>query len=290
MNDISVFAQTDVGKFRKGNEDSFLVGNVTSEHLDSLSEIKNFNFKEKNSLLMVSDGMGGPAAGEVASLLAVNMVLKEMNSKTNVNFNESEFVQMIDGFLQKANSAILEKVAGHPDMQGMGTTATLSGVLNSKLFTGQVGDSRAYLLRNNTITQVTKDQSYVNQLVESGMITEEEAENHPKKNIILQALGTRPSLKVAITSLKLCQNDYLILCSDGLSGVVTEEEIKTVVKTSSGPASASKNLIDLANNKGGPDNITVIIAHFTSKILSSPTGDESVNYEILADFAPPLAQ
>ena len=286
MNDIAVFAQTDIGKLRKGNEDSFLVVDTTSEHYSSLSEIQKFNFSEQNNVFMVADGMGGPAAGEVASLLAVNTVRKEIKSKNASN--ESEFVQVIEDLLQISNRAIYKKAKSHSEMRGMGTTATLSGILNSKLFIGQIGDSRAYLLRKNTITQITKDQSFVNQLVETGAITEEEAETHPKKNLILQALGTQPSVKVAVTSIQLYQNDYLILCSDGLSGVIRKEEMKEIVLSSSDLASACGNLIDLANKKGGPDNITLVIAHFSSNSLAPPD-QETITYKTLADFKPPIA-
>ena len=185
MGGISVFAQTDLGKVRKGNEDSFFVVDTTSENSASLSEVRQYNLSEGNKFFMVADGMGGPAAGEVASLLAVNTVLKETKSKTASS--ESEFVQVLDDSLQKANTAILEKASSNPEMRGMGTTATLAGILNNKLFIGQVGDSRAYIVRNEAITQVTKDQSLVAQLVALGNITEEEAEKHPQKNVILIA-------------------------------------------------------------------------------------------------------
>ncbi len=287
MSDISVFAKTNVGKVRKGNEDSFLVVDTTSEHSDSLPEVRKLSFTEDNNVLMVADGMGGPAAGEIASLLAVNTVLKEMKSKKASN--ESSFVPRLVDLLQRTNGIIFERANDHPDMRGMGTTATLAAIFNNKLFLGQVGDSRAYIIRNNGITQVTKDQSFVNQLIDSGVITEKEAENHPQKNIILQALGTQPSITVAVTSVELCRDDYLLLCSDGLSGLVKKEEMKTIVQSSDDLPLACKGLIDLTNKRGGHDNITLILAHFSSEALSPPKNGETINYKTISEFKPPTS-
>lgn len=284
MSDISIFAQTDVGSVRKGNEDSFLVVDITSEHQDSLPEVKEYDFNNKSNIFVVADGMGGPAAGEVASLMAVNTVQEEIKSKTFSN--ESEFVEVLIGLLQKANTAIFEKSQSNDEMKGMGTTATLAGVVDKKLFLGQVGDSRAYLIRNNTITQITKDQSYVNQLIEAGTITEEEAENHPQKNIILQALGNQASLKVAVTSVDLSKGDYLLICSDGLSGLLKKEEMKLMIKSSSDLKAACQELIDLTNKRGGHDNITVIIAHFLSNDLSKPSAEKTIPFKVISEYNP----
>ena len=193
---------------------------------------------------------------------------------------------MLDDSLQKANTAILEKASSNPEMRGMGTTATLAGISNNKLFIGQIGDSRAYIVRNDTITQVTKDQSLVDQLIALGTITEEEAEKHPQKNVILQALGSQASMQVAATSIELCQNDSLLLCSDGLSGLVKNEEMKSIVQSSSDLASASKELIDLANQRGGHDNITVIITHFSDKVFPSPDKNGAVTCKVISDYKP----
>lgn len=284
MSDISVFAQTNIGRVRKGNEDSFLVVDTTSEHSDSLPDALKLNFTENNNIFMVADGMGGPVAGEVASLLAVDTVLKEM--KSNKFSNESDVGPMLVDLLQKANSVIFERAKGHSEMKGMGTTATLAAIINSTLFLGQVGDSRAYIIRKNSATQVTKDQSYVNQLIESGVITEEEAEKHPQRNIILQALGTQISISVALTSVALRRNDYLLLCSDGLSGLVKKEEMQKVLLSTNNLQIASKALIDLTNKRGGHDNITLILAHFPSNNLSPLQDDENINCKIISKFTP----
>jgi len=228
--------------------------------------------------------MGGPAAGEVASLMAVKTVLQE-KTKTIAD-SETSFVSQLDGLLQKANNAVFEKAQKHAEMKGMGTTGTLAGILNNKLFIGQVGDSRAYLIRNDTITQMTQDQSYVGQLVNSGIITEEAAESHPQKSLILQALGTQPTLKVGITSSKLCKSDYLLICSDGLSGLVTKEEMKAIIQSTDDIALACGHLVDYANKKGGHDNITLIIMHFASNSLSPPASDESLDLKTISEFTP----
>lgn len=288
MSDINVFAQTDVGKVRTGNEDSFLVADTTSEHSSSLPNVQNFSLHEGNNLFMVADGMGGPAAGEVASLLAVNTVLKEKGPQKAST--ESEFIRVLEDLLQKANTAIIEKATEDSKMRGMGTTATLAGVLKNKLYISQVGDSRAYLIRNDDATLVTKDQSFVNQLIEAGSITEEEAETHPQKNIILQALGSQAELQVAATSVELCRNDHLLICSDGLSGLVKKEEMQSVVKSASDIASACKELIDLGNKRGGHDNITVIMAHFPAEELAPPAKGEALDFEVISSFKPNLSK
>lgn len=284
MSDITVFAQTNVGRVRKGNEDSFFTVDTTSKHSDSLPDTLKLNFTENNNIFMVADGMGGPAAGEVASLLAVDTVLKEM--KSNKFSNDSDVGSILVDLLQKANSVIFERAKDHSELKGMGTTATLAVIINCTLFLGQVGDSRAYIIRKNLATQVTKDQSYVNQLIESGVITEKEAGKHPQRNIILQALGTQMSISVAVTSVELRRNDYLLLCSDGLSGLVKKEEMQKILLSTNDLQIASKALIDLANKRGGHDNITLILAHFPSNNLSPLKDDEAVNCKIISKFTP----
>jgi protein phosphatase len=163
----------------------------------------------------------------------------------------------------------------------MGTTATVAGVLGSDLYLAQVGDSRAYLVRNGVTTQITKDQSLMQRLVDAGELTEEEAEQSERKNIILQALGPDPRVKVDLTWQPLCRGDLLLLCSDGLSGQVKKEEIGELAGRVSDLSELCASLITLANERGGPDNITAVAARFTGEGLDEPpTNGGSVGHQV----------
>lgn len=282
---IRIYAQTHTGMVREGNEDSFLVIDTTSESADHLPDVREVASGEAGITLMVSDGMGGAAAGEVASSLAVTTVMKEMQFSRPPE--AKAFVEQLDHALQSANRVISEHTRQHPEMQGMGATATAAGILKDRAFIGQVGDSRAYLIRKQQIRQVTRDQSFVNQLVEAGKITEEEAERHPRRNVILQALGNQARMEVVFSDVPLRQGDYLLLCSDGLSGLVNKEEICQIVLDAPDLPQACQQLIDLANQRGGHDNITVILAQFTNGTLSPPADGEDdikTGYPSLGEF------
>jgi protein phosphatase len=162
----------------------------------------------------------------------------------------------------------------------MGTTATIAGLLGDTLYLAQVGDSRAYLVRNGVARQITKDQSLMQKLIEAGEITEAEAEHSERRNIILQALGPEPSIKIDLTHQQVRRGDLLVLCSDGLSGQVSKEEIARVVSGTSDLTAACKALIDRANASGGPDNITVIVARFDGAGLRAPNDDDAVGHQV----------
>ena len=257
---INVFAQTDVGRVRSGNEDRFLVVDIISDAQDKLPDVQQYAVDDQNLVLMVSDGMGGAAAGEIASLLAVQTVKGVLNHGNTMD--REDFSNQLESALQTANQIITQYAAKHPRTYGMGATATVAGILRNKVVIGQIGDSRAYLIHENVIEQLTRDQSYVNQLVEAGKITEEEAEVHPRRNIILQALGNQEFLDVALTNTTLQHGDFLLLCSDGLSGMLRKEEILEIVQSSANVKEACQGLVNLANERGGQDNITVILAQY----------------------------
>ncbi|MCB0264595.1 MAG: Stp1/IreP family PP2C-type Ser/Thr phosphatase [Calditrichia bacterium] len=259
---LKIFGQTDVGKVRNNNEDHFLVMQTTSDGIDKLPQIFAVPTTVSPAILMVSDGMGGAAAGEVASLMAVNTVAEWFKSSEN---EFSDPITAIDDALQQANRNIIEYAKTHQGKYGMGATGTLAVVFGKRLVIGQVGDSRAYLIRNNAIRQLTRDQSFVNQLVEAGKITEEEAEIHPRRNIILQALGNEEKLDVVISEEELQSGDKLLLCSDGLSGMIPKNELLEIVTASSDIASTTAQLIQRANELGGIDNITVVCASWNDE-------------------------
>jgi protein phosphatase len=206
--------------------------------------------------------MGGASAGEVASQMATQVIFDRMvtswvqDRRTDLR----SFNSALEDAIQDANQGIHRMALAEPDLQGMGTTLTAVGVLGKDLTFAQVGDSRAYLIRDGEIEQVTKDQSLARHLVDEGQMTEADAEMSPGKNIILQALGPRPSVDVVFAQRKARRGDALVLCSDGLSGVVQEGEIRDTVDGCQDPAVACEDLVELANSRGGPDNVTVIVA------------------------------
>jgi protein phosphatase len=279
---ITVFAQTHVGRVRQGNEDHFLVVDITSEFLDVLPGIRKFDPGDCGIVMMVSDGMGGAAGGEVASRLAVT------TARDSLKFKDlpaaDQFLSRLSEALQKANQAIIDHAIKHPYMHGMGATATLAGILGNRVFVAQIGDSRAYLIRRDEIQLITKDQSFVNQLLEAGKITEEEAEIHPRRNIILQALGNQGELKIALTSAEVYRGDYLLLCSDGLSGMIRKEEMPAVIHSSVDITDTCNRFVQLANQRGGYDNITVVLAHFSGEAFSLPPEDGKIHHETISEF------
>ena len=183
---------------------------------------------------------------------------------------------------KSANEHINSFAASHPEYRGMGTTATVAGFLGDTLYLAQVGDSRAYLVRNGSAQQITKDQSLMQKLIEAGELTEEEAAQSERRNIILQALGPEPTIKVDLTHQNVRRGDTLVLCSDGLSGQVTKDDIGVIVTESSSTEEACKRLIDRANESGGPDNITVIVARFDGSGLQPSVTDDEVGHRVLS--------
>jgi protein phosphatase len=181
--------------------------------------------------------------------------------------------------VELANGKIYAYAREHPEVRGMGTTVTAAGVFGNDLYLTQIGDSRAYLVRGTEAIQLTKDQSLMQRLVDAGELTEDEAEQSERRNIILQALGPDPRVKVDLTYQSIRRGDTLILCSDGLSGLLRREEFATLARQHPDPPALCAALIDLANARGGPDNITVITALFEGEALPEPDGAEGVGYQ-----------
>ncbi|PYO95083.1 MAG: Stp1/IreP family PP2C-type Ser/Thr phosphatase [Gemmatimonadetes bacterium] len=261
---VEVFAKTDLGRTRDHNEDRFLVADLSRKSASLLPEVRQHDIGPRGTLLVVADGMGGAAAGEVASEMATDTIyahlVKTWNAEDEVT--PQRFAYRLKEAVEVANASIHAHAKAHPEVRGMGTTTTAAGVLNDHLYLTQVGDSRAYLIRNGQAHQITKDQSLMQRLVEAGELTEEEAAQSERRNIILQALGPDPKVKVDLTHQEVRRRDVLVLCSDGLSGQVKKEEIAQVVSTTPDLSAACDKLIAMANERGGPDNITVVIARF----------------------------
>jgi protein phosphatase len=267
---VSVSARTDVGRQRRGNEDAFLIADLTSGKVGLSPEVITHSVGERGSLLIVSDGMGGAAAGEIASEIAVKTIRESLLRIPP----DIETPQRLRIATELANESIWNEAQHKPELGGMGATVTAALVQGATTYVAQVGDSRAYIIRGERIKQITKDQSYAQALRDSGIFSSEQIANAPK-NVILQALGTQPVVQVGLTAVELLRNDYLIVCSDGLSGKVTPDEMRDVVHQSSNLSSACRRLVDMANERGGEDNITVIVALFDGVGLDA--ADESTS-------------
>ncbi len=279
---VNVFGRTDVGRTREHNEDAFVVADLTTDNPTLQPEVRRHVLGAKGSLFMVADGMGGAAAGEIASAMAVEVVYGELREKwiAKDSSDSEEFVRAIRRATVSANQQIHTFATNHTEYRGMGTTATIAGLLGDTLYVAQVGDSRAYLVRDGVARQITKDQSLMQKLIEAGELTEEEAAQSERRNIILQALGPEPMVKIDLTHQQVRRGDALVLCSDGLSGQVTKEEIARIVSEEHDLVSACKRLIDLANENGGPDNITVIAARFDGSRLEPPGTTDEVGHRV----------
>lgn len=279
---VHVFGRTDVGRTREHNEDSFIVADLSANNATLQPEVRTHVSGSKGSMFMVADGMGGAAAGEIASAMAVDVVLGEMRSAwlPDRATDGETFARAIKRAAAAANQQINAYAASHPEYRGMGTTATIAGLLGDTLFVAQVGDSRAYLVRNGMAQQITKDQSLMQKLIEAGELTEEEAEHSERRNIILQALGPETSIKIDLTHQKLRRGDVLVLCSDGLSGQVTKDEIARIVSQQPDLVEVCEHLIEKANENGGPDNITVIAARFDGTGLDAVGSVDEVGHRV----------
>jgi protein phosphatase len=214
--------------------------------------------------------------------MAIEVVLEELTAALAEQTPPSEdrFATAIKRATASANSHIHTFALEHPEYRGMGTTATVAGVLGDTIYVAQVGDSRAYLVRNGVGQQITKDQSLMQKLIEAGELTEEEAEQSERRNIILQALGPEATIKVDLTHQRVRRGDVLVLCSDGLSGQVRADEITRIVTEEKDLVMACKRMIDRANEMGGPDNITVIAARFDGEGLADPAESDDVGHRI----------
>jgi protein phosphatase len=280
---VHVFGRTDVGRTREHNEDSFAIADLTTDNASLQPEVLTHVAGERGSLFMVADGMGGAAAGEIASAMAVEVVLGELRTQwiQADSANPELFVRAIKKATKAANERINTYATAHPEYRGMGTTATIAGLLGDTLYLAQVGDSRAYVVRQGVASQITKDQSLMQKLIEAGELTEEEAEHSERRNIILQALGPDATVKVDLTHQSVRQGDTLVLCSDGLSGQVPKEAIAAIVAAQPDLQLACDQLVELANDAGGPDNITVILARFEGEGLQPVSGDDEVGHRPL---------
>lgn len=275
---IHLFGRTDVGQIREHNEDNFLVADLTRRSRSLMQADRQQVVGTRGTVMAVCDGMGGAAAGEVASQLAVDIVYEKLVEGADPS-NRDDLARRLVHSIEEAGLRIFNEARADRTRRGMGTTATVAALLDSRLFVGQVGDSRAYILRGDRLVQVSRDQSLVNQLIEAGQLTEEEAETFEHNNIILQALGTAETVQVDLTYVDLRKGDKLMVCSDGLSGMLRADEMREVLISVEDPLEACKVLTDKANLAGGHDNITVIVAIFDGEGLEAPGPSDALGYQ-----------
>jgi protein phosphatase len=286
---VEIHATSHVGRVRRGNEDNYLLLNITrsrawtSEQTDGefVIESQDFEVDENGIVLAVSDGMGGALAGEVASKMAVDSVCEKLLNDEDIDSTltpegyQYNLISKLYNATVYANYLIHQQGRTDPQFQGMGATFTGVGMTPEGVDIIQVGDSRAYLIRNGKIYQITKDQSLVQQLIDAQQISAEEAETHTLKNVILQALGAQNEIYPVSARLTPSQNDVLLLCSDGLSNKVSAANMqKCVVENIDKLEQACAELVKEANENGGEDNITLILARLTGDRLTAAESDE----------------
>ena len=256
---LSVAACTDRGRERRGNEDSFLIASVGAS-VRPLEDADQMDVPPSGfATLAVCDGMGGAAAGEVASRTAVD-VIREVLSTDGAASDREAFAQRVAASVEEASRRIHAAAAANPALTGMGTTATVCALRGDQLFIAQVGDSRAYLLRGGQLTQLTRDQTLAALLLAQGQITPAEVESFQLGHIILQAVGTTDQLDVELTQTRVQAGDVLLICSDGLHGPVPDTALREALLLEPSPRAVVEVLVELANDAGGPDNITAIVA------------------------------
>ena len=259
MTAIESFGVTDVGRKRKHNEDNLLC---------------DVNGDSEEGLFIVADGMGGHAAGEVASKITVDTVgefiaaTRQKEEATwpfkynhELHFNSNRLAVAIE----KANERVMAAVAAQPWLKGMGTTV-VAGLLDGKILSlAHVGDSRAYLYRDGQLSRLTDDHSWVHEQVAAGILTEDEAKSHPLKNVVTRALGGGPSVSPDLQELSFQAGDVFLFCSDGLTTMLSDEEIRDALAEQADPRKACERLVGIANEKGGVDNITVVVARIKAE-------------------------
>jgi serine/threonine protein phosphatase PrpC len=275
---VRVFGRTDVGLVREHNEDNFLIADLTAGNRSIRPEVRTHNVGDLGTLFVVCDGMGGAAAGEVASRIGVDTVY-EMMQQGGAPSDAGQLARWLEEAIREAGTRIYTAARLNRGQRGMGTTVTAAVLAGPRLVLGQVGDSRAHIIRNGRLVQVTKDQSLVQQLIDAKQLTEEEARNFDRSNIILQALGTTEEVHVDITSVMLRRGDALVMCSDGLSGPVEAGEILRIVQEQDDPMEACRLLTEKACEGGGDDNITVIVARFDGEGLEPAGEGDELAYE-----------
>jgi serine/threonine protein phosphatase PrpC len=261
--------RSDPGKTRKENEDSFVIFSF-----DFVYESRRKNI----TLLVIADGMGGHKSGEKASELGVGgiteAIINRILARDHIILTGEDIKNSIQTAAREVNVSLFNLGERNSQLKGMGTTLTLALVMGNAAYIGHVGDSRAYIVSKDEMRQITRDHSLVQEMVDRGELTPEEARTHPRKNIITRAIGVYKDIDVDVYEEYIFGDDYLLLCCDGLTDMVTDQEIYTVVMSNDDPQQICDILIQKANEKGGRDNISVIVAQFDELPLREEDEEE----------------
>ena len=271
MPDIELFARTEIGCARERNEDAFLVLDLATGEVGLQADRRVRTMQPPGTVLAVCDGMGGAAAGDVASRLAIEELQRVMLAR--VPFADVEDIEFaLLEAMDAANRAIVEHAQRHPEHRGMGTTMTAAVLFGTQIVVVHVGDSRAYLRRGNRLEQLTRDQSVVGQLLASGQLTREQARTFNQRNVLLQALGVVDPIHPELVVADICLGDQLLLCTDGLNGPLEDEAVVELMRKHEDPTTCCRALTEAACLAGGPDNVTVALARFVGQGL--PVGTD----------------
>lgn len=278
---IDYAAITHPGKVRKNNEDAYLLSALDGEEPIINGPARSLKVGDPGLLVAVADGMGGAAAGEVASregLAAVSLFLfGHWGRLAPGKAREAELLKALETAVEKASDAVLRYSDDDRTARGMGSTLTAAVIWNGCAYVAQIGDSRAYLLRQGVLHQITEDQTLVNDLVAQGSLTREQARTHPQRNMITQALGSPQVLRVALLRLALRRGDRLLCCSDGLHGEVADARIQEVLNQGLSPRRSLELLVEEALAHGGRDNITGVILILNDPSLPLPAAGEALD-------------
>ncbi|MDP2875102.1 MAG: protein phosphatase 2C domain-containing protein [Holophaga sp.] len=277
---IDYAAITHQGKVRKNNEDAYLVSAMDGEE----PRVNGLNRAPKvcpaGLLAAVADGMGGAAAGEVASREGLACIAVYLFGHWGrfpaADATEDSLFRAILGAAEEASDAVLRYSDTDRKIRGMGSTLTATVIWNGHLYLCQVGDSRAYLYRRSKLSQLTVDQTLVNEMISSGFITQEQAKTHPQRSMITQALGCPQPVKAALGRVALRRGDRLLICSDGLHGEVSDDQILGVLEKGYSPRRSLELLLEMALEHGGRDNITALLLHLDDPAFPLPHADEGI--------------
>jgi serine/threonine protein phosphatase PrpC len=272
---IELFARTEVGCVRERNEDSFVVANISTGERGLRPGTTLQELERGITLIGVCDGMGGAAAGDVASRIAAETIYETIMVAAPLRDSLAVQEALLMAVLA-ANTAIADHARTHPGKRGMGTTTTAAVVYGYELHILHIGDSRAYLRRGRSLTQLTTDHSIVGQMVASGQLTPEQARSYEHRNVLLQALGVQPVIQPELISVPLRAGDVLLMCSDGLTGPLDDDRILELMMHYEDPVRCCRALTEAACAAGGPDNVTVAVARFVGEGLPVPQGREPV--------------
>lgn len=276
---VTVFGLSDVGRVRKNNEDSFVVCDLSTGKMNPFSA--EYTLGRQGLVLLVADGMGGETCGEVASSICAEVIPSRLIESLSSpdDSNPARLGPYLQEAVEFANRAVFDRSQYEDFCRGMGTTATVAAVMADRLVVAQVGDSRAYLVRNGQMHQLTRDQTFLNYLAERGAPLPPDPEKDRRRSILTQAVGTGKTLEVKLTRVQLRSGDTVLLCSDGLYSIVKAAQILEILNNGDTPQRRCQALIDAANAGGGPDNVTVIVAELGGPGLAPADPNASVESE-----------